>query len=645
MLEQILHYFPPHVHPLTLVSDPDSLLADETILAHLSERGFSLLWETDPAQLRREVNEFGAWSRQRPLILITPRPLNQLPYDYWQQGHCVTLALHAFFPTLAYPVAQSLSPNQRWRLAQLPPQKLGRRGSLDFILRQLFGVDWAEIAAPAGLIGWLNRYHQAEPMPPLLAEQWLAQAQPHHPAWPLADWLANRERFEAFISQEWRQFVATQTENTVGEGRTPYHLAFADDERLQDTLPQLARSGALRPVTLADAAPLPVWAQVGVRASPADFAQQRADALFALLAEQSAALAAARWEQWQTTATAWAELTAWRHHPQRYLTAAQRTTYAQWQARLDADFADWLAQRYVPLAGQRLPQPHHLFHVPHWIAYERRRGTSGRVALLVMDGLSLAAWTVIAAVWRDRHPARRFVERLVLAQVPSLTAVSRQALISGERPANLADSLGHNRWEKRQWASFWTRENVPAAACAYEHLDLSGERPLPDALTSSRVQALCLIDNSLDEMVHGATQGLTSLHAALHAWLRGDAAAQLMAVTATLLARGYTVYLTSDHGHTEAWGMGQPAEGVTVQTRSKRARLYGDYHAAAAVQADLPQTTLWSSQQLLPEAVWALLAGADQDGRRLAFAPQGERVVTHGGATLDELVVPLIQIS
>jgi hypothetical protein len=167
---------------------------------------------------------------------------------------------------------------------------------------------------------------------------------------------------------------------------------------------------------------------------------------------------------------------------------------------------------------------------------------------------------------------------------------------------------------------------------------------LPDALTSSRVQALCLIDNSLDKMVHGATQGLMDVHASLHVWLRGKESERLEEALAGLLRQGYAVYLTSDHGHAEAWGMGQPAEGVTVQTRSKRARLYTDHHAALAAQVNFPQTTLWASQRILPEGVWALLAGVGADGRRLAFASQGEQVVTHGGATLDELVVPLVRI-
>jgi hypothetical protein len=41
MLNSVLSLFPPHTHLLTLVSDPDRILADEQVLAGLSERGLT----------------------------------------------------------------------------------------------------------------------------------------------------------------------------------------------------------------------------------------------------------------------------------------------------------------------------------------------------------------------------------------------------------------------------------------------------------------------------------------------------------------------------------------------------------------------------------------------------------------------------
>jgi len=110
-------------------------------------------------------------------------------------------------------------------------------------------------------------------------------------------------------------------------------------------------------------------------------------------------------------------------------------------------------------------------------------------------------------------------------------------------------------------------------------------------------------------------------------------------VIAGLLDHGFTIYLASDHGHVEARGIGQPSEGLTVDTRSKRARLYSDWHAATNVQQGFSQTVLWSKDGLLPNNAWVLMP----QGRN-AFDTFNETVVTHGGLTLDEVVVPLVTI-
>lgn len=642
LLTALLRHFPSQVHRLTLVHDPDHILADESLVAELARRGFVILYTQDAVQLFIELSQIT--DAANPLIIITATALKELPYSLWQEGHPVSLALHTFFPNLSYPVLQTLSPQQRWQLSQvsLPPQPMGRQGSIDFLLAHLFAVDWDALAVPAGLIAWLNQYHQGQPMPPLLAERWLSRVSASHPAWPLAEWLGDATAFQRFVSEEWQHYVARQTGKALGETRGEYRLVFEADDQLQDTLPQLLRSGAIQPITLPDASPLPVWAQVGVRSSPAEAAQQRAADLLTLLAEQTAHLAKPRWQNWQDIATTWAELTVWRAHPQRYLTAEQIGAAAAWQEGLDTAFAAWLASGYAALVGERLPRPHHLFHVPHWLAYERRQGGAGRVALLVLDGLSLAAWWLLARAWRERQPTWAWQSQMALAQIPSITAVSRQALISGKRPYEFAGSLDHNRYESRHWTAFWERENLPAQACAYERLRLEGDEWL-EAATRGRVQALCLIVNDIDDMVHGASQGLIDVHASLHAWLNGEACRRLEQAIAELLHQGYTVYLTSDHGHTEAWGMGQPNEGVMVQSRSKRARLYQTEAAALAVQAEYPQTQLWASQRVLPDDTWALLP-LTEGGRRLAFAPQGQRVVTHGGLSLDEMIVPLVRL-
>ncbi|MBA3945731.1 MAG: hypothetical protein H0X37_14330 [Herpetosiphonaceae bacterium] len=83
-----------NTYPLILVSDPDALLSDPQNVAALHERTFRVITEPDPIALRYQVEQARPWSTAAPLIIVTPEPVNMLPYDLWQQGHHVELALH-----------------------------------------------------------------------------------------------------------------------------------------------------------------------------------------------------------------------------------------------------------------------------------------------------------------------------------------------------------------------------------------------------------------------------------------------------------------------------------------------------------------------------------------------------------------------
>ena len=644
MLARILSNFPAYTYALTLVSDPDNVLADEEVLAALAERGYELINEPDPVRLRYRIEQARPFRAEQPLIIITGRQLIELPYDLWQQGHHVTLALHSFFPSLAYPVVRALTPAQRSRLSQVPgpSQRLGREGTIEFLLQHVFEADQDRLQHPAALVEWLNKHHQrADQMPEVLAEALLARlcALPAYALWPLRALIEDRDAFARFVREQWSAYVGQQTGQPLNETPVRYVLCFEASDALQDAVAGLVRSGALPPVCVKEPESLPRWARPAVMREDEDRVPRRVGELLGALAEQlTESLGDVRWEEWQTIARTWAELETLRRGAGTRLTEAQEASCKRAEAKLDEAFLEWLRSRYAPLGAQGLPIPHHVHHVPHYIAFQRRQGRVDRFALLVMDGMSLADWYLIGSSWRARHPDWQVQERLLIAQIPTITAVSRQALISGLRPADLAETLGDNRNEPRQWEFFWAQQEIVAKACPYVRLALE-RRDAPAEVSSARTRSLCLIEGSIDEMLHGARLGAVDVQASLQVWM-DDYSLRLEALINSLLGRGFTLFLTSDHGHVEACGMGQPSEGVTVQTRCKRARVYDDRLAARQVQKGFPRTILWEADGLLPEGVSVLMPES-----RLAFAPFNEIVVTHGGPTLEEVVVPLVTIT
>ena len=72
--------------------------------------------------------------------------------------------------------------------------------------------------------------------------------------------------------------------------------------------------------------------------------------------------------------------------------------------------------------------------------------------------------------------------------------------------------------------------------------------------------------------------------------------------------------------------------------RGERVRVYGDASLRRGVSDMFPEATDWPPVGL-PEGYLPLLAPD-----RLAFVREGQRIVGHGGACIEELIVPLVRI-
>lgn len=655
MIDQVLSLFPAYTHPLILVSDPDNLLGGEATRVELTIRGFTLVQETDPVLLRRRVVEARLPSIEHPLLIITPDPLGKLPYDLWQPGYRIELSLHQYFPNLAYPVLQTLHPSELEMLSQVaqPDAPLGRQKTIEFLLKEIFDADPARLSETHQLIGWLTRYHQANlSMPPLLRD-FLVERLKRTPAfrkWNLAGWISNAQVFSTDLQSQWTCYVqAGSGQKNLGEDKGKYFIPFEKNNHLQEMIPDLVRKRVLKPVEVPDSdARLQDWAAAGV--TRRDARSEQIQILLEDLSHQVSILGDANWEAWKQAARQWADLNVLLFSPDLPEASAWNEPIHALRQALDQTFYGWLKNHYALLGAQRLPRPSHVHHIPHYLAYQREMKSSpatpgaqgpNKVALIILDGMSLADWSLIQSHWSQRNAKWQIQTDLLLAQIPTITALSRYALISGLRPSDFASHLDALPTEEKKWQLFWTNKDIPQNAIGFERL-LLDRAEVPASIEGSRLQALCLIDDTLDLLTHNATLGATDQHSSLRLWL--DAAHSrnslpLESLISRLLDRQFTVFLSSDHGHMEAIGFGQPSEGLVTQTRGKRARIYQDRNAALQVQSAFPETILWENDGLNPSDLYTLMPTD-----RRAFAPYGEVVVTHGGVTLDEVVVPFIRI-
>ncbi len=425
MQERVLTFFPPHTHPLTLASDTDRLLADEQLREQLMKFGFRIIAEPDPIALRHAICELQPISAERPVIVVTPGDLNALPYDLWQQGYKVVLGLHVLFPQLDYLVLKELTPSQCYRLSESvneseqPQEALSYHETLSYILRVVFDIDPARTHTMASLVAWLDHYHTTlEPMPEAI-QNFLVMELKHVSAvakLPLHDLLLDRASYERFIQTCFVASLRPQTKETAGSYLNARRLAFASDPALQALVPALLRSGTLQGLQVDDTAGIPAWAHPAAVVETGDLRLRRfAEGLDAL--GRRLGRSELRWDEWQAISWDWAELTLWRYDLNLQHPVDQLERFKRVQDKLDDEFYRWLLKQYTVLAGRALPAPHHLHHVLPYLAFQRQ-DPSERLALLVLDGMATADWLMIKEAWTLRHPAWRFQEQLVLAQVP-----------------------------------------------------------------------------------------------------------------------------------------------------------------------------------------------------------------------------------
>ena len=131
--------------------------------------------------------------------------------------------------------------------------------------------------------------------------------------------------------------------------------------------------------------------------------------------------------------------------------------------------------------------------------------------------------------------------------------------------------------------------------------------------------------------------GIAGMHQQVHLWLTRYR--YLTKLVTRLVQGSFTVYLTSDHGNVWARGIGRPKEGVLVEKRGQRARIYTDPAFAALAKGQSPTAIEWTNVGL-PAQLKVLLAPQLD-----AFLDVGRHAVCHGGIALEEVIVPFVQIS
>lgn len=255
-------------------------------------------------------------------------------------------------------------------------------------------------------------------------------------------------------------------------------------------------------------------------------------------------------------------------------------------------------------------------------AMEYMGDRSKRFIMVVMDGMSEFDWRILS----ESFSGINYRKSSAYAMIPTVTSVSRQCLLSNKYPRELVNPWSQSK-EKQEFTDC-------AKSMGFSEQQISYQRGY-DSDFGSLVRCGAVIINDIDDMVHGQKQGRIGMFNDVGVMGKQGKLADMVK---RFLKSGFDVYITADHGNTPRRGMGKlMSSGVETETKSRCMLVLKDFADKNGLKEkygliDFPKT-------YLPKAFDYLICDVGD-----SFDARDEDVMSHGGISIDECIVPFIKI-
>jgi PglZ domain len=654
--DRILREFPSDLSRFWIACDPDLVLLDEPVLQSLRDRSFELVSYDDPMAFRAYYEERyrSAWDQglQPPsaalIIHLASNDRDVLPWDYLKQARTVRVGIADLFDKLSSSVLRQTGAEYYERLYDAhqthASQVLGDAATSDFILTHVFKVVPVLIDDEVTFWREVLRLHlRGLSLPSVLVDRMAASLQSRQALshLPIKELVGDRAFALKATQSAWLRYLQSFSRASEGsgnqDGSADSGLAIPfDHPDIRMVVDSLFLEGCLEPVAAeAISGCAPAWVEVGIKKDVQGQAQFIAESIAALAEDLPAD--GAHHREWLSFAQRMGELLCKFFELPGEIGEDVSLQIERLQQSADDRFHSWLLRHFADLPSLPAAKaPVMLHHVPRHLSY-RRNESGGRQALLLFDGLAIDQWCKLRARLTKKLPFIAIDEGACFAWLPSLTSVSRQTVFSGLRPREFAGTIESTASEPNLWAKFWQDAGLRRSEIAYlKGVKLKEDLPrIADAVGNPSIKIVGIVVDMVDEIVHGATLGKRGIASQIDDWCDTGFVEQLMTM---LLDQGFEIFLTSDHGNVDATGVGRLSQGVLSEIKGERVRVYRSADLAASVPADFD--TFRFDLPGLPVDFLPVYPKA-----RGAFIGVGDRVVAHGGMSVEELIVPFVRIT
>ncbi|MEC1782116.1 BREX-3 system phosphatase PglZ [Schinkia azotoformans] len=625
--QMLISQIPFQQNKLLLVYDRDDILSDEELLSFLQQKEVNVFTFKDRAQLRIHYEEQLEYSSGEWIYKYVGEGPFTFPFDMLKTQDPVELTLNIAFPYLSLPILHKLDHDvldEVYKVSDSLLSPLTDSETIEFLLRRVYKLSFDTIETEMEWIAFLIQLHDHRfSIPNVLIDFIIGHLSSKTIQFEELFTLAySKTKFMEFLQKYWDVYVKNNINQDIliQEGATSiYHKDHLFSyESMRRMIQHYFIEGKLLPIEVDKDRNIPVWADHGVKQKsyqPLKDIHHLGEKIEVFLEKEKI-----QHKDWIEIINLYGQMKMLQI---QYGVGEQIVN--EIDKKINRIFQDWMLENYQTLASfSPYIRPAMVHHVLPYMQFQEER----KQVLIVLDGMSFVQWKQIKQSLDISFVSE---ETGVFAWVPTITEISRRSIFHANIP-RLQSSIS----EENAWRQFWKRESIADMHITYENYLAQGEFDESQftSLQKTNTKKAAIILRNIDALTHGAIQGLEGMYAEIDVWMKSGYLQQFIH---KLVGEGYAVYITSDHGNTESIGIGKPRQGSLVETKGERVRIYNDqmFRDEAASQYT---SIKWPNDALSKEHYY-LLAEA-----REAFVTKNEHIVSHGGITLEEVIVPFIKI-
>lgn len=617
-----------------LVFDEDNILSNSDIISMLKENGYDIYDFKDPDLFRYyfeskfKIAPSGKLKSGVKLLIRYDGKIT-IPYDIKMSSSNIAITLTELFPKLNYTVLKEMHPDILEKLYSIYSYYTGKQLSeaetKEYILKNIYGIVPEVINNYNDLIKtFVNIYYKGIELPEIIFDYFIERlnSKDYFKKIKNKEVFYTKDNFFAYLGDEWKTYL-----NDLLNKTSNATIDFGNND-IKVYIDNLFYEKYIDPVVIDNIDALPKWTHAGIIY---DENLRRKRELENILSSVKEKIDKAKsYRDWQNISELWGESLYIFYSGDR-----SNHEFQDVQKEIEDRFRKWLINEYSYLSSASYVNgPVMLHHVPWYINYKMKKDGFDKVALLVFDGMSLDDWHIIKDYLKEKG-YWQIESTTSFAWIPTLTSISRQSIFSGEIPVYFKDTLMTTNYEERQWKRFWMNQGLYLDNVFYMRsvIDFKDSR-LNDIINNRKAKILGFVVDIVDKLIHRQILSVEGLYQDLKLWLKNS---DFNLFLDSLAKNGYEIFITSDHGNIYSIGNGRLNEGSIVEIAGERVRVYErglNYDKAL----NNNNAFVWTGFGLPDDYSFILSNGNN------AFVDNDRRIITHGGASIEEVIVPFIHV-